>query len=151
MEPTILDKPVMKLVGILTTGKPDQLNYDDIWRNQFGSREAQIKPYSIDQAYYGAWTSDNQGQQAYLAGMAVQEIPAVPESCALVELPAAKYAIFPCSLSTISATYNEIYGQWLPNSPYEFAEGSSDYEYYPPEPATPAIYIPIKVKETQTV
>ena len=142
----MIDKGPLIIVGVITYGHPDQLNYGAIWNEQFGPLEDEIKPFSLDQAFYGAWLFDPDGAQAYLAGMAVSGNSVVPEGCVMRELRGAKYVIFPCSISEITATYNEIYEHWLPESSYEFDTGASDFEFYPPQPGTPAIFIPVKIR-----
>lgn len=153
MDPQLVEKGPIRLVGVLSYGKPDQLDYNDIWANQFMAYDGLLKAHSIDQAYYGAWFGEKDG--AYLAAMAVDEALEIPAGLEVRTIPASQFAVFPCLLSTISATYGEIFQRWLPASPFEFSPGASDFEYYPPHaeagdfPA--AIYVPVRLKEKQSV
>ena len=64
-----------------------------------------------------------------------------------VQVHAARYAVFECTMDTIGSTYSHIYETWLPASSYEFADGCADFEYYPPQDATDAstaVWIPIR-------
>ena len=71
----------------------------------------------------------------YLAGMAVTDVQGVPEGLTLREVPGSRYAVFECTVATISDTYDWIFDQWLKEAPYPRpGEGSSraDFERYPP-------------------
>jgi len=50
-----------------------------------------------------------------------------------MNVPAQKYAAFPCTLGTIGATYRYITEEWQPRSGYEHAD-APDFEYYDEEP-----------------
>ena len=60
------------------------------------------------------------------------------------------YAVFTCTLPTIGATYEHIYGTWLPASGYRHADGPEfelyrDEEFDPEDPdSVMHIYIPIE-------
>ena len=45
----------------------------------------------------------------YLAGMAVEGVVDVPEGLTLREVPASRYAVFECTVKTISDTYDWIF------------------------------------------
>jgi predicted transcriptional regulator YdeE len=75
----------------------------------------------------------------------------IPDGLTLRTLPAAKYAVFTCTMKTLSATYPFVYQQWLPASAYELDMSASDFEYYLPNADSAdspvQIFIPIKQKE----
>ena len=150
MEPEMIERGPIQIVGVLTRGKPEELDYSDIWANQYMPFDAQVKPFSPDGGYYGAWFSE-EGGSAYLAGMAVEAMPNTPAGLVARTLPAAKYAVFTCTMKTMSATYPYIFQQWLPASAYALDSDAADFEYYPPtsnsEDSPVRIYIPIKQKE----
>jgi predicted transcriptional regulator YdeE len=53
----------------------------------------------------------------------------------LREVPASRYAVFECTVKTISDTYDRIFGGWLPTAPYGRPGAGSpkaDFERYPP-------------------
>ncbi len=153
MEPEIIEKGPIQLLGVLTVGQPDKLDYNDIWANQVMKYDELLKAHSVDQAYYGVWFGEDADHLAYLAGMAIDCVDEIPAGLVLRVLPPRRYAVFHCTISTISRTYPEIYQNWLPTSPYQFAPGASDFEYYPPHGETDeipaAIFIPIVEKIKQ--
>ncbi len=151
------EKGPIRLVGIVTHGKPEEItpHITDIWMNQFMKFDEQLRPYSVDKAYYGAWIGTPDGSADYMAGMAVENLPEIPEGLGERILPAAKYAVFDCTVATIGDTYGQVYGEWLPASAYEYDMMAADFEFYPPNTennASPtAVYIPIKEKQAQSV
>ncbi len=152
MEPRIVEKDAFLLMGVLTIGSPDKLDYADIWENKYMPFDARIKPHSMDGAYYGAWIGDEGGGlPGYLAGMAVDPLAAAPEGCVLHPVPAAKYAVFDCSIKNIGSTYQFVWQEWMPASSYVYDAGKSDFEYYPAaeegQEMVVSIWIPVKQKE----
>ncbi len=153
MDIRFIEKGPIRVVGILTHGKIEDITpkISDIWMNQFMKYDEQLKPHSPDKAYYGVWFGNPGGSADYLVGMAVENLTEIPEELAERVLPAAKYAVFPCTVGTIGETYGQIYGQWLPASDYEYDIMAADFELYPPDTETnqsPAeVYIPVKEKQ----
>ena len=50
-------------------------------------------------------------------------------------MPASRYAVFECTVETISDTYDWIFGEWLKTAPYTRPDNRSpkaDFERYPP-------------------
>jgi AraC family transcriptional regulator len=155
MEPKFVEKGPIRLIGIVKTGKLDDIvpNLNDIWMNQFMNYEPQVKPFSIDQAYYGAWIGHPDGSCTYVAGMAVAEMAEIPGGLAERVLPAAQYVVFDCTVKTIGQTYDEVYGRWLPASTYEYDLMANDFEFYPADTETnesPAqVYVPVRLKQPE--
>ena len=59
----------------------------------------------------------------------------MPEGLTLREVPMSRYAVFECTVKTISDTYDWIFGQWLKTAPYPRPNATSpkaDFERYPP-------------------
>jgi AraC family transcriptional regulator len=79
----------------------------------------------------------------------VESAEGMPEGIVVWEVPAATYAVFPTTLTEIGATYERMYGQWLPASGYQRAPGP-DIELYDENfnPDTPGsvfyLYVPVK-------
>jgi predicted transcriptional regulator YdeE len=153
MEPRFVERYPIRLIGILTAGKPEEIvpHLNEIWMDRFMKYDELLKPYSSDKAYYGAWTWTVPGvQQAYMAGMAVEGLAQIPDGLEEIILPAARYAVFDATVSTFGVVYDEIYNQWLPSSPYEYDIMAADFEYYPPNTengdSPTQIYIPIKTR-----
>jgi predicted transcriptional regulator YdeE len=108
-----------------------------------------IKPYSLDKGYYGVWFYLD-GEQSYLAGMAVEGMEMPPEGAVVRTVPARTYAVFPCKISSIPQTYAFAYEQWLPRTEYNMDDTGCDFEYYPPGSDTmdaqAFLYLPLKKK-----
>lgn len=154
MDPQFEYKPARMLAGVLVHGRPKEIDYSDVWMNRYMKFDEFLKPFSIDKAYYGvSFPGGNNGAVDYIAGMVVENLDSVPDGLVLREIPAARFAIFQCTLETIGQTFNQIYGIWLPESQYEFDSASADYEFYPPKTATEGdpvwIYLPIKARQAQ--
>ena len=112
----------------------------------------QIQPLSVDQSYYGVYLgTDHAKPLDYLAGMAVEDVDAVPECLVVRELPAAQYAVFECMLKTLGPTYGTIWKEWLPSSPYELDVAAFGFDFYPPNTTSGDspmhIYFPIKARQ----
>lgn len=52
-----------------------------------------------------------------------------PEDMQVLSIPAAQYAVFPCTMETIQTVTRQIYAQWLPSSGYELSK-TPDIEWY---------------------
>jgi len=131
---------------------PQKEDFQDIWMNRFMARLGGIQPLSTDGAYYGVeFRLPDLGAMDYLAGMAVGDVPAVPDGLVLRDLPAARDAVFRCTVATIRQTFDAIFGHWLPNSPYELDPAAPGVEFYPPDTASAdspvLLHLPIRPKE----
>lgn len=153
MEPRFVDREALRVMGVLVRCRPEAADFGDIWMNQFMSRHDEVAPLSTDGAYYGVdYMPDDQGLMEYVAGMAVGDVEAVREGLVLREVPAARYAVFECTVSTIGEAYGHIHGAWLPSSEeYELHDRKPGLEYYPPNTESNEspvfIYIPVRPKK----
>jgi len=149
MEARFLSREAFTVVGAAKAGQLGEFNYGEIWEKQYMPFDERLKPHSLDGGYYGV-TLGESDHLLYLAGMAVAGLPELPEGATRREVPAAHYAVFDCLVSTIGATWQAAYGQWLPASDYELDTTGCDFEYYPPhsgEGEMPVeIWIPVKAK-----
>ncbi|MEW6755957.1 MAG: GyrI-like domain-containing protein [Candidatus Latescibacterota bacterium] len=148
MEPRFVDRPAFSVMGVVAHGTPDRIDFHALWENGYMPHDALVKPLSLDHAYYGAWlASGEDGVPDYLAGMAVADDAVPPAGLSVRRVPAARYAVFECTLKTIGQTYGHVYQDWLPRSRYEYADGCSDFEYYPPDMKDGAptfVYVPVR-------
>ena len=88
----------------------------------------------------------------HLVGYPVSSTDDVPEGMSYKNVPAHKYAKFTHKgpLSTLGATYNEIFMQWMPSSSKEYDSSGCDLEWYDErfkheeEDSEFDIYVPIK-------
>ena len=114
--------------------RPERLD-EGIWK-RFMQYERQIHVHSTDGAYYGANFGADGGKAIdYLAGMAVEGVDDVPEGLTLRDVPTSRYAVFECTVRTISDTFDWIFDHWLPTAPYSRPDETSpkaDFERYPP-------------------
>ena len=135
MEPRIVRKETFALLGLQEHFTRETEDFEGIWK-RFMRYEAQISPHSVDGAFYGANYAPKTGTGIdYLAGMAVGEVQDVPEDLILREVPSSRYAVFECTVRTISDTYDWIFGEWLQTASYPRPGPDSpkaDFERYPP-------------------
>jgi predicted transcriptional regulator YdeE len=153
MNTSLVERGPIRLVGLLVTGKPEEIvpQMQGIWMEQFLPHAEQLRPFSVDNAFYGAWIWIDEQTTAYMAGMAVENLPGVPDGLSEKELPAARYAVFDCTVGSIGQAYDWAYHQWLPGSPFEYDVSASDFEYYPPSGEggddLAQVYIPVREKQ----
>jgi AraC family transcriptional regulator len=142
MEPQIVKKPAMTLVGLQLHGKLEGMDIKSLW-NGFGPRMAEIKDGDPN-ICYGAMDhySEATGEFDYLAACEAKSaatVPAVPDGMVSWSIPAQTYAVFPSTLSTIGEAWMTAYQQWLPTSGYQRAAGPEfelyDEKFNPQDPA----------------
>jgi AraC family transcriptional regulator len=151
MEPQIIDRAGMTVVGMKHRGRNEHNEIPHLWE-QFAPRMAEVS--SISPAAYGLMYNYDPatGEYDYLAGVQVDSSAVVPEGMASWEVPAGTYAVFPCTLNTIRQTFDHIYNTWLPNSGYERTD-APEFEYYgadydPNDDDSPMyVYIPVRSRD----
>jgi predicted transcriptional regulator YdeE len=147
MEPKIVSKAAFTAVGMLYHGKNENNEISQMWQ-KFNPRMQEIQKIE-DGAFGICGQPEESGAFKYLAGFAVSSAESVPPGMVTWEVPAQKYAVFPCTLPTLHATYKHAFEAWLPKSGYKYTHGP-DFEYYDesfdPEKADSVlhIYIPIE-------
>lgn len=157
MEPRIVTKPAFILVGLPFTGFISAPPYEGgnenneigkVW-DGLNARFSEIK-YVCGPGYGLCFGMPNDKEPWYLAGFEVSQVADLPAGMMGMTVPAQKYAVFPCTLGTIGATYRYITEEWQARSGYEHAE-APDFEYYEEEPGPGdpkdmklSIYWPIK-------
>ena len=127
MEPKIVSKPAFTVVGLMYHGKNENNEIAQMWGG-FNPRSGEIKNV-VDGAFGVCGSTQEDGSFKYLAGLAVSKVEDVPAGMDVWEVPAQKYAVFPCMLSNIHETYKHAFETWLPTSGYAYTQGP-DYEYY---------------------
>jgi AraC family transcriptional regulator len=149
MEPKFVTKEAFSLVGMMYSGKPQGDDIPQLWR-AFGARMGEVAGVVSPGDCYGATHSYDMdtGEMEYVAAMEVPADAPVPDGMVRVDVPAQTYAVFPCTLPAIQATFGQIYSEWLPASGYQRAPGS-EFELYdgafdPNDPASIFYaYIPV--------
>lgn len=150
MEPKILEKPLLKVVGYNIPPKEGKEfhPYEDaaLW---FGadfsavSLEDYKKLAEENRGEIGMWyhPEDKSGSLTYFFGPIVSSFDFIPPTMIPLELPAATYAVFttnPVSTDNdvsllqreIKTMWKFIYTKWLDASDYQWDEGKYAFEYY---------------------
>jgi DNA-binding transcriptional MerR regulator len=157
MEPRIVNKPAFTVVGLPFTGFITSAPYEGgnenneigkVW-DEFNRRAAEIK-HVCGPAYGLCFGMPNTQEPWYIAGAEVSQVEDLPAGMMSMAVSAQKYAVFPCTLGTLGATYRCITEEWEPRTGHERAPGP-DFELYDQEfdPGNPqegklSVYWPIK-------
>jgi AraC family transcriptional regulator len=152
MEPRIVDKGTFSVVGLPFAGPISSGPYEDgqnnneigpVWE-EFNRRCAEIR--HVCGPAIGLCTGmPGDAEPWYIAGIEVARADQVPAGMVSATVPAQKYAVFPCTLPTVGATYRAIIEEWQPRSGYEHVE-APDFELYdenfnPADPLHSEMYI----------
>lgn len=124
MEARIVARPAFRIVGLQYRGNNANDEISQLWRD-FWPRHAAITGGEAPDAAYGVISDfdEERGEFRYIAGVETGAGASVPEDMATIDVPAATYAVFDCTLPTIRPTIDKIYGTWLPASEYTRAPG----------------------------
>jgi len=148
MEPKIVTKPAFTVVGMLYHGKNENNEIAQVW-SEFIPRVKEIEHMGLQNSYGVCGQPEENGAFKYVAGFEVDSVAGIPEGMISWDVPAQKYAVFPCTLSTIHEAYQHAFKTWLPQSDYQAGDGP-DFEMYDEsfdpqvEGSVLYIYIPIK-------
>lgn len=147
LNPRIVDRGTFTIVGVSASGQPGEINYANVWANQFIPMESIIRPLSVDGGSYGISFSSNE-QTIYIAGVAVADGVEVPDGLECRVLPSARYAVFDCTLETMADIMQQAYGQWFSKANMQPDSDANIFEYYMPSSSAGEmrveIYIPVK-------
>jgi AraC family transcriptional regulator len=157
MDPRIVTKPAFTVVGLPFTGFISSAPYEGgnesneigkVWV-ELNRRHNEIRAI-CGPAYGLCFGMPNEREPWYIAGLEVSRVENLPAGMISRSTPEQKYAVFPCTLGTLGATYRQIAEEWQPRTGYEHAD-APDFEYYDegPGPGDPremklSIYWPIK-------
>jgi len=139
MEPRIVTKPAFIVVGLPFTGFITSAPYEGgnennqigkVW-DEFNRRAGEIK-HACGPAYGLCFGMPNAQEPWYIAGIEVSEVGDLPAGMMSMAVLAQKYAVFPCTLGTLGATYRYITEEWQPRTAYEHAP-APDFELYDQE------------------
>ena len=123
MEATFQSLPAFVAVGARYQGGMQNGEISRLWE-QWG--KAVTSQPSTDPGVSYGMTLDFQGATMtidYLAAVPVAENAPVPEGMVRLEVPAQTYAVFSCTLPTLSQTIMASYSEWLPASGYQRGTG----------------------------
>ena len=155
MEPSIITRPAVKLVGIRNHYDDSDLSLPKLWSG-FSPYRDQIPNRANNESFgiYECYKEDGDTVNfSYICSAAVTNFDDVPEGMITRELPEQLYAKFihQGSISDLDKTLKYIWGSWLPKSDYEYEE-KPDFELYPPnynvmDPGCEmALHIPVRLK-----
>ena len=101
IEPKIILKTGFTAVGMLYYGKNEKYEISQLW-GEFNPRMKEIR-HIIDGAFGLCEPADKSGAFRYLAAMAVSDASVIPDGMEVWKVPDQKYAVFPCTLSTLKS------------------------------------------------
>ncbi len=157
MEPQIVTKPAFTVVGLPFTGFISSAPYEGgnenneigkVW-DEVNRRYSEIK-HICGPGYGLCFGMPNEREPWYIAGFEVSRADETPAGMISMTVREQKYAVFPCTLGTIGATYRHITEEWQPQTGHHH-DDAPDFEYYEEEPGSGdpkemklSIYWPIK-------
>lgn len=155
MEPEIISRPAVKLVGISQQYDDTNLSLPILW-SAFRPYRDKIANRLNDESFgiYEYYEEDGEEIKfSYVCCAAVANFDNVPQGMTTRELPEQLYAKFihKGSIANLDKTLKYIWGSWLPKSKYDYLE-RPDFELYPPgynvmDPASEmALHIPVVKK-----
>jgi AraC family transcriptional regulator len=165
MEPQIVTKPAFRVAGyeLKTTTRDDACNQEipAFWDRMTAERLDTLHNtlHTVSEAELGlSFPIDPaNGDFSYVIAVEVSDFNGLPADLFTADIPEAVYAIFTTPANdgekniapAIQATWNYIHETWFPTSGYEFAEGKTDFEWYPcsNKGEKVKIYIPIRKKQ----
>jgi AraC family transcriptional regulator len=149
MEPNVVSLHAFTVVGMKYRGKNEQNEIPQLW-GQFAPRVSEIQHKVQEDATYGVMSNYDEvsGEFDYWASLKVTQAVDLPAGMEGVEVPAATYAVWECTLPTIHQAYQQAHA-WFAQSEHENS-GTPEFEYYGPgfNPQDPGsamkIFMPIK-------
>jgi AraC family transcriptional regulator len=155
MEPEIITRPEMKVVGTAHKYQEDDLNIEMLW-SDFQHKVNQVRnrigndAFGIYEEYF---ETEDSISFSYICSVEVSDFDCVPEGMISRIIPEQMYAVFRHNgpLSFLPETLKYIWGSWLPKSNYEYDE-KPDFELYSPgiQPEDPDhvlfLHIPVSRK-----
>ena len=148
MQPKIVQRDAFCVLGLQERFTPETEDFEGIWQ-RFMQYHDRIQPHSTDGAFYGVcFGTEDRKAMDYVAGMAVAPGTECPDGLVLREVPAARDAVFECTVATIRETYEHIHHAWIAGSPYVLDEPRQSFEHYPPDTdsgdSPVSIHVPVR-------
>jgi len=121
------------VLGIHRHLDPHKTNWSALWQGEYGPRLPEIEARSTGDTCLGVYLpGGSDGLVEFVAGRPAKDGIEVPAGLAVRGIPPATYAVFECAMATIGATWEAIYGDWLPNSAYVVDAGKACFEAFAP-------------------
>lgn len=144
MEYRIEKKQAMRVIGrrwrVSTVGGENFRTIPQIWDGEMADG-AWEKYEAFSGAVVGACAGFGEMEFDYWIGKISED--AMPEGMEALDIAAAQWAIFPCTMETLQQVTQRIFSQWLPGSGYEL-EPLPDLELYLEDGCE--IWMPIRQK-----
>ena len=136
MEPEIVERPAVKVVGSARQYREENLDMNTLW-SAFRENVTQITN-RVGQNAFGIYEEYEESDEgvgfSYVCAVEVSDFNLVPEGMVARVIPAHLYAVFRHDgpVSSLPETMKYIWGSWLPKSDYEYVE-QPDFELYSPD------------------
>ena len=144
MEYSIVEKAAMRVIGrrwrVSTVGGENFKTIPEIWDNEMKDG-AWDKYDAFSGAVVGACAGFGETEFDYWIGKISED--KVPQGMETLEIAAAQWAVFPCTMEKIQSVTQRIFSQWLPGSGYELMP-LPDLELYLEDGCE--IWIPVRPK-----
>ncbi len=134
MEPSIVSKKKFNVIGLSDEfGQDNNKSVVDLWK-KVGCRYPEI--HNTSGRAYGLCLKGSPESFTYMASFEVDDLSDTPSDMESLVIEEAEYAVFTFTVdnkSPIGAQFSKVYqgiwGNWLPNSDYEYAD-TPDFELY---------------------
>jgi predicted transcriptional regulator YdeE len=149
MEPRIVSKPAVSIMGLTVRAKGGSPEIPGLWE-MLMPRVGEIHNRLGDDAYGVVDNFDEaEGMMDYTAGYEVDPTQEPPSGMTLLRIPAQTYAVFDCTQPTLMQAIDQAYLQWLPASGYRRDKGPEfefyGEDFYASDPDSPmSIFVPIE-------
>ena len=109
MEPAFVDRAAFTVMGLQERFTPETEDFEGIWKRYMAHHKT-IEALSDAKGWYGVcFGAEDADAMDYLAGMAVPAGTPCPEGLVIRDVPAARDAVFECTVKTIRETYELIH------------------------------------------
>ena len=155
MTPRMMSCRTFAVLGVpsrIRRGSESPELFGRIWKT-FESRRQEIEPVATQRVYVGvSFPTNEEDVTDYLAGMLVVAGTPAPDGLAARAVSGGQYAVFECPVDSIGATYQHVFGVWLPGAAVQFDPARASFEEYPEKtPEQPVrLYIPVRPKPTES-
>jgi predicted transcriptional regulator YdeE len=149
MAPAFVDRAAFTVMGLQERFTRETEDFEGIWK-RYMTYHDQVQPLSTDGAHYGVCFGAEDAMD-YVAGMAVPAGTPCIDGLVVRDVPAARDAVFECTVATIHDAYEYIHHTWLGTSPYAHDDPKPDFERYPPgtESGDSPVFIHVPVRPAQ--
>jgi predicted transcriptional regulator YdeE len=132
LQPAMADRDAFWVLGIQERANPMQMDYTAFW-GRFMAREPELRSLVTGPDGYGVYfPTGEEGLVDVFGGLPVPPGTEALEGMVVREVPGGHYAVFECTMQTIGATWQAIYGEWAPTSGHEIDHSQPCFEHFAP-------------------